>query len=560
MAQLKSTVVAGDLSVTGFLSTDTAKFRILQAPKTSNDTTYGTGTNGQVLRSNGTSVYWASLAKGDVGLGNVENTALSTWTGTNKITTVGTISSGTWSGSTIAINKGGTGLTSADPHKVLIGPNSGTSAAAPTWRKLMAQDLDFYTGTQTNQVTTSPYQSALWKFNASRSATSFSSGDIVLIKTPGGGGSYGVFVSFDNGSTYRPLCLATTGRYTTHFTANVILALVYDAAGQANGIYGKVDANGTLSTTTGTNNVGGGCWRVMNLYDSGNSNDSAGYVRYWSSESTIKVATGQELYRYQILLSAGDGIHYIPACKTSNSTATNKTTIYTGVFNIFDSIFYYSYTDTVGEEVAIRQDRFWQMQRLDLRYSFNTGTTLAVGKDVYLVAKLQTAATAKLRNPASTGSNAHATTGTGPITQVLPTEDDGYIYIKLGKAYSTSSITLTLDHPIYQFTHGCLNKYTGQNGSVLISLPCSGWTQVTTAVPAQGLTTSDYTLTYNWSRFLPSTVQDYICGLALSNSADAAAEAGAIRLRLIEVTSTGLKFAASAVPTNTIDVVVRSLV
>jgi len=82
-----------------------------------------------------------------VGLGNVENTALSTWTGTNKITTVGTISSGTWSGSTIAINKGGTGLTSADPHKVLIGPNSGTSAAAPTWRKLMVQDLDFYTGT-----------------------------------------------------------------------------------------------------------------------------------------------------------------------------------------------------------------------------------------------------------------------------------------------------------------------------------------------------------------------------------------------------------------------------
>ena len=42
-----------------------------------------------------------SLAKGDVGLGNVENTALSTWAGTANITTVGTISNGTWQGTAI---------------------------------------------------------------------------------------------------------------------------------------------------------------------------------------------------------------------------------------------------------------------------------------------------------------------------------------------------------------------------------------------------------------------------------------------------------------------------
>lgn len=44
----------------------------------------------------------ASLAKADVGLGNVENTALSTWKGTTNITTLGTITSGTWHGSKIA--------------------------------------------------------------------------------------------------------------------------------------------------------------------------------------------------------------------------------------------------------------------------------------------------------------------------------------------------------------------------------------------------------------------------------------------------------------------------
>ena len=43
-----------------------------------------------------------SEVKSDIGLGNVENTALSTWAGTSSITTVGTIGSGTWQGTVIS--------------------------------------------------------------------------------------------------------------------------------------------------------------------------------------------------------------------------------------------------------------------------------------------------------------------------------------------------------------------------------------------------------------------------------------------------------------------------
>lgn len=46
--------------------------------------------------------YQDSVSKADVGLGNVENVALSTWKGSVNITTVGTITSGTWQGSKIA--------------------------------------------------------------------------------------------------------------------------------------------------------------------------------------------------------------------------------------------------------------------------------------------------------------------------------------------------------------------------------------------------------------------------------------------------------------------------
>ena len=62
----------------------------------------GTGVNGQAPS-------WSAISKSDVGLGSVENTALSTWTGSANLSLTGTITSGTWSGSVISLAKGGTG-------------------------------------------------------------------------------------------------------------------------------------------------------------------------------------------------------------------------------------------------------------------------------------------------------------------------------------------------------------------------------------------------------------------------------------------------------------------
>lgn len=73
------------------------------------------GSAGQYLRSNGAAApSWStvSLLKSDIGLGNVENVAVSTWTGSSTITTLGTVTNGTWNATTIGTTKGGTGLTS----------------------------------------------------------------------------------------------------------------------------------------------------------------------------------------------------------------------------------------------------------------------------------------------------------------------------------------------------------------------------------------------------------------------------------------------------------------
>jgi hypothetical protein len=85
-------------------------------------------------------------------LGNVENTALSTWAGSTNITTLGTISTGTWAGTVIGTDHGGTGLTTNVLNELLVGDGTGTdmrritaassagqvlrSSSPPSWGKV----------------------------------------------------------------------------------------------------------------------------------------------------------------------------------------------------------------------------------------------------------------------------------------------------------------------------------------------------------------------------------------------------------------------------------------
>jgi hypothetical protein len=73
----------------------------------------------------------SGISKAKVGLGNVENTALSTWRGTNNISSVGTITNGTWSGTAISVVNGGTGATSAATARANLGLIIGTNVQAP---------------------------------------------------------------------------------------------------------------------------------------------------------------------------------------------------------------------------------------------------------------------------------------------------------------------------------------------------------------------------------------------------------------------------------------------
>ena len=79
-------------------------------PLTSHQTIYNlvinnsAGTAQITYKPNVSGTYSLTLTSAMVGLGNVENTALSTWAGTSNITTLGTISTGVWQGTSIGYN------------------------------------------------------------------------------------------------------------------------------------------------------------------------------------------------------------------------------------------------------------------------------------------------------------------------------------------------------------------------------------------------------------------------------------------------------------------------
>lgn len=77
-------------------------------------------------------IYWngsgwktQEINKSLVGLGDVENTKLSTWGGSQNLATLGTVTSGTWKAGTIDVAHGGTGRTSLTSGYALVGNGTG---------------------------------------------------------------------------------------------------------------------------------------------------------------------------------------------------------------------------------------------------------------------------------------------------------------------------------------------------------------------------------------------------------------------------------------------------
>jgi|6_EtaG_2_1085325.scaffolds.fasta_scaffold07186_3 hypothetical protein len=83
-----------------------------------------------------------SEVKTDLSLGNVEDTALSTWVGTTNVTTLGTVATGDWQATDVAVAHGGTGASTEGDARTNLGLVIGTNVQA--WDA----DLDTLSGMQ----------------------------------------------------------------------------------------------------------------------------------------------------------------------------------------------------------------------------------------------------------------------------------------------------------------------------------------------------------------------------------------------------------------------------
>lgn len=60
MAELKDSTISGSVTATESILSNGIQTRVINAPTSSGGTTLGPGSNGQVLKSNGSSVYWGA--------------------------------------------------------------------------------------------------------------------------------------------------------------------------------------------------------------------------------------------------------------------------------------------------------------------------------------------------------------------------------------------------------------------------------------------------------------------------------------------------------------------
>lgn len=280
MAQLRDTVVSGSLRATDSLLSTTAQFQILNVPTASNGTTFGPGTNGHVLISNGTSVYWGT---------------------TTAITQVGTITSGTWQGTTIGTAYGGTGnntgftqwgIIYANPATKLISTAAGTSgyllqgngSAAPSWIQ----------ATNANTASTIVKRDADCNFSAGTITASLS-----------GNADTATALTSNAGDGEQPI----------YFTGGKPSATTYALKATINngdaGYVAYYSAARAISSSKASNGMLMPAHYFHNLYNNNPTTGTTVYVHYYNLDTTstntfanLRVKSGSS---YKVLAFGGDG-------------------------------------------------------------------------------------------------------------------------------------------------------------------------------------------------------------------------------------------------------------
>lgn len=189
---------------------------------------------------------------------------------------------------------------------------------------------------------------------------------------------------------------------------------------------------------------GNGGWDVHSGY---NDNTQPYDVRIYHS-SVIRPATSS-IYGYQLLLTKNQ--NSVICINQYDRQQLNNKVLTTESFDPFGEVYYYASATAVSKTATLANAILYSQLTssvLDLRYSFNTGTSLIAGKNIYLVCLPQADGSAVLYS--------------NPIVQELPDHEDGLIYKKLGTAYDTYRMILLQHKPVYYYRNGSIRNWSGE--------------------------------------------------------------------------------------------------
>jgi hypothetical protein len=186
------------------------------------------------------------------------------------IHTVGTITTGTWSGTVIAVNNGGTGISATEANKVFAGPNG--IDGTPSFRTLTSSDIP---NNLASYIQNTP--------SITQSATININGNIIAsgIKMTSGNNPLKNNLSIGVSSMEK----ITTGNYNTLIGFNASRELT---SGNNNSSFGN---NASLSNTTGSNNNAFGSYSLVDNI-TGNDNNAFGSSALYRNKSDNNNAFG----------------------------------------------------------------------------------------------------------------------------------------------------------------------------------------------------------------------------------------------------------------------------
>ena len=181
-----------------------------------------------------------------------------------------------------------------------------------------------------------------------------------------------------------------------------------------------------------------GTWRTAEYWSNSDYLTAEYYARY-------KVHTSGYIGRYMLVMKCPDGT-ITGLCKTNNSTATNKT-MYTGPL-LLDQVFYMNSTGSwaAGANMSSNLVLYENYSLVDIRYTFNCGSTLTAYSPFYIVLNKDT-------------DNYYYLDTTQPWQIGVPTTNSDKIYLHIGSCYDTYRVAFEGSKKAYQVKNGKLIEY-----------------------------------------------------------------------------------------------------